>query len=96
MNLLLQAFLDALFLELTQEGPPDLAGLQGGAVPYALAAVLSRDGVRHGVLTSTEEAADRLQEQLDCLLGESAAPARLPVPDDDPYDGLPGHAALQL
>jgi len=96
VNPLLRRFLDALGAHLETPGGAGYSALRGAALPYGLAALLQRAEGRTAVVVPTEEQVERLGETLAALLGESAAPVRLPAPDADPYGGLPVHPALLL
>jgi transcription-repair coupling factor (superfamily II helicase) len=48
------------------------------------------------LLVPTEGQARSLHGTLEALLGEGGAPALLPAPDADPYEGLPSHPGILL
>ncbi len=94
MDPLLSRFLSELYDALG--GAQGLPSVRGGALSYALAAHLaSREGTEVLVLP-TEGEGRRLHAFLEAILGEHAAPAFLPAPDADPYEGLPRHPGILL
>jgi len=94
MDPLLGRFFSELYEALG--GPHGLTSVRGGALPYVLAAHLSLRESAEAVVVSTEAEGQRLQSFFEAVLGERGAPAWLPAPDADPYEGLPRHPGILL
>lgn len=94
MNRLVKTFLEELNNSLEQNRGG--ASPTGGALPYVVAARLVSAGRRLNVLLPTEEERKKVADFLENLMGEGADAASLPVPDHDPYEGLPTHPAILL
>ncbi len=77
-------------------GAEGLASARGGGLPYALAAHLAERQGAVAVLVPTEAAAKKVHAFLRAVLGDRGAPACLPAPDADPYEGLPNHPGILL
>ena len=94
MNPLVEALLADLRGE--ESGADDLAGARGVSLPYLLAAHLAGRRGPVGILVPSEAQASKLHAFMAALLGEAGAPAWMPAPDADPYEGLPSHPALLI